>query len=235
MRIQKYMSQCGVASRRQSEIYLLAGKVRVNGQVVREPGFKIDPLKDRIEFDNRQLKKPKAVYLMLNKPTETLTTVKDTHNRPCVMDLLPPIDGLHPIGRLDKNTEGLLLLTNDGALTFRLTHPSYELTKTYQGWVQGQPSEKSLTLFRKGMAIEDYLTAPAQVKVLKVEKNRSLLEMKIHEGKKRQIRKMCQAMGTPILSLKRVAVGQVPLGRLKIGSYRYLSQEEINYLKEVKR
>lgn len=228
------MSQCGVASRRQSEIYLLAGKVKVNGQIIKEPGFKIDPLKDLIEFEEKKLKKPEAVYLMLNKPTKTLTTVKDTHNRPCVMDLLPPIDGLHPVGRLDKNTEGLLLMTNDGQLTFRLTHPSHELTKTYQGWVRGRPSEKNLALFRQGMAIEDYLTAPAQIKVLKVEKNRSLLEIKIHEGKKRQIRKMCQLMDTPIISLKRMAIGKLSLGQLKGGSYRYLTKEEINYLKEIK-
>ncbi len=234
MRIQKFMSQCGVASRRQSEIYLLAGKVKVNGQIIKEPGFKIDPLKDLIEFEEKKLKKPEAVYLMLNKPTKTLTTVKDTHNRPCVMDLLPPIDGLHPVGRLDKNTEGLLLMTNDGQLTFRLTHPSHELTKTYQGWVRGRPSEKNLALFRQGMAIEDYLTAPAQIKVLKVEKNRSLLEIKIHEGKKRQIRKMCQLMDTPIISLKRMAIGKLSLGQLKGGSYRYLTKEEINYLKEIK-
>lgn len=234
MRIQKFMSQCGVASRRKSEMYLLDGKVTVNGKIVREPGFNIDPSGDHVEFQGRTLKKPKAVYLMLNKPEETVTTVKDTHNRSCVMDLVPPIDGLHPIGRLDKNTQGLLLMTNDGELTFRLTHPRHEFKKTYQGWVKGKPSEKSLKAFRNGMAIEDYVTAPAQIKVLKSDKNRSLLEMEIHEGKKRQIRKMCQMMQTPVLQLKRVAVGKLILGELRLGSFRYLSKAEITYLKETK-
>lgn len=233
MRIQKFMSQCGVASRRKSETYLIEGKVKVNGKVVLEPGFKIDPFVDIIEFKGQRLRKPELVYLMLNKPVETVTTVKDTHNRSCVMDLLPAIEGLHPVGRLDKNTEGLLLMTNDGELTYSLTHPSHELVKTYQGWVRGKPDQKSLEAFRKGMRIENYVTAPAEIRILKNENNRCLLEMKIHEGKKRQIRKMCQMMNTPIIELKRVAIGKLLLGELKIASFRYLTKTEIKYLKEL--
>ncbi|WKY47257.1 pseudouridine synthase [Eubacteriaceae bacterium ES3] len=233
MRLQKYMAACGVASRRKSENLILDGRVKVNGQLVNELGSQIDPFIDKIEVDGRILEKPGLVYLFLNKPKGVVTTVKDTHDRPCVMDLFPQIPGLHPVGRLDMDTEGLLLLTNDGELTFLLTHPKHEFTKTYQGWVEGCPSERALQEFAKGMQIENYQTSPAKIRILASQKGRTLLEMIIHEGKKRQIRKMCQAMGTPIISLKRTAIGKLELGTLKSGESRRLKEEEVNYLKEI--
>ena len=166
MRLQKYMANCGVASRRKSEALILAGKVKVNGVVICELGSQIDPTKDQIEVEGQLIEKPGMAYLFLNKPKGVVTTVTDTHNRPCVVDLLPEISGLHPVGRLDMDTEGLLLLTNDGELTFLLTHPKHEFAKTYEGWVKGTPTKEALEAFASGMQIEDYRTAPAKVRVL---------------------------------------------------------------------
>ncbi|MGD9475663.1 MAG: pseudouridine synthase [Eubacteriaceae bacterium] len=233
MRLQKFMANCGVASRRKSEELILAGQVKVNKVVVRELGTQIDPLVDTVEVKGRLLEKPGFVYFFLNKPKGVVTTVTDTHNRPCVMDLLPKTPGLHPVGRLDMETEGLLLLTNDGELTYLLTHPKHEFTKTYEGLVKGMPTDQALKAFAKGMQIEDYITAPAAVRVLKQDNNKTRLEMIIHEGKKRQIRKMCQAMGTPIISLKRTAIGKLKLGNLESGAFRPLTETEVNYLKEI--
>ncbi|WKY43867.1 pseudouridine synthase [Eubacteriaceae bacterium ES2] len=233
MRLQKYMANCGVASRRKSEELILGGQVKVNKVVVRELGTQIDPIIDQVEVKGQLLEKPGFVYFFLYKPKGVLTTVTDTHNRPCVMDLLPKVPGLHPVGRLDMDTEGLLLLTNDGELTYLLTHPKHEFSKTYEGLVKGIPTDQALKAFAAGMAIEDYRTAPAAVRVLAQENNKTRLEMTIHEGKKRQIRKMCQAMGTPIISLKRTAIGKLKLGNLKSGQYRTLTAAEVNYLKEI--
>jgi pseudouridine synthase len=233
MRLQKFMANCGVASRRKSEALILAGQVKVNNVLVVELGTQIDPLVDTVEVKGRLLERPGFAYFFLNKPKGVLTTVTDTHNRPCVMDLLPEIPGLHPVGRLDMDTEGLLLLTNDGELTYLLTHPKHEFSKTYEGLVKGTPSDQALKDFAAGMEIEDYRTAPAAIRVLAQENDKTRLEMIIHEGKKRQIRKMCQVMGTPIISLKRTAIGKLKLGKLKSGQFRVLTEAEVNYLKEI--
>lgn len=231
MRIQKFMAQCGVASRRKSEELIQKGLVQINGVTIREPGFPVDPEKDEIIVAGKKLATAAKIYIMINKPQGVLSTSEDTHGRQRVLDLVPIQDRLYTVGRLDMDTEGLLLLTNDGDLTFHLTHPSHEFVKTYVGLVKGCPDQSSLESFRHGMAIEDYRTAPATIKILKKYQDTSLLEMRIHEGKKRQIRKMCAAMGYPIIHLKRVAVGDLTLGNLKPGQWRYLNNDEITYLK----
>lgn len=231
MRIQKFMAQCGVASRRKSEELIQKGLVQINGVTIREPGFPVDPEKDEIIVAGKKLATAAKIYIMINKPQGVLSTSEDTHGRQRVLDLVPIQDRLYTVGRLDMDTEGLLLLTNDGDLTFHLTHPSHEFVKTYVGLVKGCPDQSSLESFCHGMAIEDYRTAPATIKILKKYQDTSLLEMQIHEGKKRQIRKMCAAMGYPIIHLKRVAVGDLTLGNLKPGQWRYLNNDEITYLK----
>lgn len=231
MRIQKYMAHCGVASRRKSEEMIQKGLVQVNGVTIREPGFPVDPQKDEIVVAGKRLNTAAKIYIMINKPKGVLSTSEDTHGRQRVLDLVPIKERLYTVGRLDMDTEGLLILTNDGDLTFYLTHPSHEFGKTYVGLVKGCPDKSSLESFSHGMAIEDYRTAPATIKILKVNQNTSLLEMRIHEGKKRQIRKMCAAMGHPIIDLKRVAVGELTMGNLKPGEWRHLNNDEITYLK----
>lgn len=233
MRIQKFMAQCGVASRRKSEAMIARGLVKVNGVTITEPGFPVDPNRDEIIVDGQKLREAAKIYIMINKPKGVLSTSEDTHGRQRVLDLVPVKERLYTVGRLDMDTEGLLLLTNDGELTFSLTHPSHEFSKTYIGLVKGCPDSKRLETFRQGMTIEDYRTAPAAIKILKENPGSSLLEIIIHEGKKRQIRKMCEAMGHPIIELKRVAVGNMTLGNLKPGEWRYLNEDEIHYLKGV--
>jgi len=231
VRIQKYMAQCGVASRRKSEELIQKGLVQVNGITIHEPGFLVEPEQDEIIVAGTRLSTAVKIYVMINKPKGVLSTSEDTHGRQRVLDLVPIKERLYTVGRLDMDTEGLLLLTNDGDLTFRLTHPSHEFVKTYIGLVKGCPDNSSLEAFRHGIDIEDYRTAPAAIKVLKVDRQTSLLEMRIHEGKKRQIRKMCAAIGHPVIDLKRVAVGELTLGNLKPGEWRYLNHDEITYLK----
>lgn len=231
MRIQKFMAQCGVASRRKSEELILQGLVRINGEIVTEPGFSVDPEKDEIIVSGKKITEASKIYVMVNKPKGALSTSEDTHGRQRVLDLVPIQERLYTVGRLDMETEGLLLLTNDGDLTFYLTHPKHEFEKTYVGLVKGCPDRISLDQFRQGMDIEDYHTAPAAIKIIKENRDTSLLEMRIHEGKKRQIRKMCAAMGHPVIELKRTAIGNLTLGNLKPGEWRYLKKDEILYLK----
>lgn len=231
MRIQKYMAQCGVASRRKSEELIVRGLVQVNGDTIREPGFAVDPERDEIVVKGKKLTVSPQVYVMLNKPKGVVSTCEDTHGRQRVIDLVPLQERLYTVGRLDMDTEGLLLLTNDGELTFSLTHPSHEFEKTYCGLVRGCPDKASLERFRRGIDIEDYHTAPAAIRILKQTRENTWLEMQIHEGKKRQIRKMCAAIGHPIIELKRVAMGNITLGDLKPGEWRYLTKDEITYLK----
>lgn len=231
MRIQKFMAQCGVASRRKSEVMIEQGLVQINGVIIKEPGFPVDPEKDEITVAGKKISEASKIYVMVNKPKGALSTSEDTHGRQRVLDLVPIKERLYTVGRLDMETEGLLLLTNDGELTFYLTHPKHEFEKTYVGLVKGCPDKTSLTKFRQGMDIEDYHTAPAAIKIIKESRDTSLLEMKIHEGKKRQIRKMCAAIGHPVIDLKRIAIGDLTLGNLKPGEWRYLNKDEILYLK----
>ncbi|MDO9535933.1 MAG: pseudouridine synthase [Bacillota bacterium] len=233
MRLQKFLSSGGIASRRAAEKLISEGRIKVNEKVVTEPGTKVDPLSDKVEVDNLPvtiLKKKK--YFLLNKPSGYLTTVKDPYKRPTVMDLIPKKfqEGLFPVGRLDLDTEGLLLMTNDGEMAFRLTHPRYEIEKEYLAQVKGTPSKDDLYLLRTGVVLEEGKTAPAKVEILSSGDKMSLLRIIIHEGKKRQIKRICAAVGHPVVFLKRNSYAFLNLGNLKPGLYRSLTEEEVQKL-----
>ena len=238
MRINKYIASCGVASRRKAEEIILDRRVKVNGEIVSELSFNIDENKDIVEIDGKVISlSENHVYIVLNKPEGYITTVKDQFDRPSVLDLVTDIkERVYPIGRLDYETSGLLILTNDGDLTYKLTHPKHEVDKTYVALVKGQPTYEELKNFRDGLEIEDYKTAPAKIRVVDVneEKNYSKCEIKIHEGRNRQVRKMCKAINHPVLRLRRIAMGEIRLKGLKVGEYRHLTKEEIEYLKGIK-
>ncbi|MRZ79066.1 pseudouridine synthase [Paeniclostridium sordellii] len=238
MRINKYIASCGVASRRKAEELINAGRVKVNGKIINELSFQVDENKDRVEVDEKLIGlEERLVYIMLNKPEGYVTTVKDQFDRKSVIDLVKDVgERVYPIGRLDYETSGLLLLTNDGDLTYKLTHPKHEVDKTYVATLKGIPTLNEMKNFEKGLYIEDYKTAPAKIKLLKKneEKNYCVCEIKIHEGRNRQVRKMCRAINHPVMNLRRKAMGKIVLKDVEIGQYRYLTQEEIDYLKTVK-
>ena len=237
MRINKYIALCGVASRRKAEELILAGKVKVNDNIVKELSYQVDEENDVVKVDDKIIKEEnKLVYILLNKPEGYITTVKDQFDRESVLDLVTDIkERVYPIGRLDYETSGLLLLTNDGDLTYKLTHPKHEVDKTYVARVKGKLTPDEIKMFKSGLKIEDYVTAPAKLKVIRYDEktNVSLLEIKIHEGKNRQVRKMCKAIHHPVLRLKRTAMGKIRIGECEIGKYRYLTEDEVKYLKSI--
>jgi 23S rRNA pseudouridine2605 synthase len=233
MRLAKYLAEAGVTSRRKAEELIVQGRVRVNGLVAQEKGCIINPGFDRVEFDGRIITREEKIYILLNKPAGYISSVSDPQGRPTVVDLLKDIKlRVYPVGRLDFDTEGLLLLSNDGDFTNLMIHPRYEITKTYQALVAGKPGEESLRRLQEGIQLEDGITAPAQVNVLKAYKDKTLLEIKIHEGRKRQIKRMCLAIGYPVLSLKRTAFGLLKLQGVAPGKYRFLTPSEVNRLKQ---
>jgi len=238
MRINKYIASCGVASRRKAEEIILAKRVKVNGKTVEELSFNIDENNDVVEIDGQRIGlNEESVYIVLNKPEGYITTVKDQFDRPSVLDLVSDIkERVYPIGRLDYETSGLLILTNDGDLTYKLTHPKHEVDKTYMAIVKGIPTKEELKNFEEGLYIEDYKTAPAKIKVVKKdeEKNYAICQIKIHEGRNRQVRKMCRAINHPVMRLRRVAMGKITLKDTEVGKYRHLSKEEVEYLKTIK-
>ncbi|MGF9904977.1 pseudouridine synthase [Brevibacillus fortis] len=233
-RLQKVLAHAGVASRRHCEELIAQGKVQVNGQVVREQGIKVDPLKDKIVVNGQQVKLEQHVYLLLYKPTGVITSVTDPRGRRVVIDLLKGIkERVYPVGRLDYDTSGLLLLTNDGELANRLAHPSYEIDKVYRAWVKGIPSQDKVRKLATGIRLEDGMTSPGQSKLLKTESSsqKALVELTIHEGRNRQVRRMCEAIGHPVLTLERIRLGFLTLDGLKPGEFRKLTQEEVESLK----
>ncbi|MBQ8997878.1 MAG: rRNA pseudouridine synthase [Clostridium sp.] len=238
MRINKYIASCGVASRRKAEEIILAKRVKVNGKTVEELSFNIDEDNDIVEIDGQRIGlNEESVYIVLNKPEGYITTVKDQFDRPSVLDLVGDIkERVYPIGRLDYETSGLLILTNDGDLTYKLTHPKHEVDKTYMAIVKGIPTKEELKNFEEGLYIEDYKTAPAKIKIVKKdeEKNYAICQIKIHEGRNRQVRKMCRAINHPVMRLRRVAMGKITLKDTEVGKYRHLSKEEVEYLKTIK-
>lgn len=233
LRLQKYMAQCGVASRRRSEEIILEKRVKVNGKTVDQLGIKIDPTKDLVIVDDKIIKmEEKKVYIALYKPIGYITSVSDQFDRPTVMDIVNNIEErVFPVGRLDFDSSGLILLTNDGDLTYRLTHPKHEITKTYIAKIKGKPTSRELRKFEEGIEIDGYVTAKANIRLIKSSKDSSLVEIQIHEGRNRQIRKMCDKINHPVMSLKRVAVGKIKLDTLQKGKWRYLTAKEIKYLK----
>lgn len=235
-RLQKVISRAGIASRRHAEELITGGRVTVNGKVVSELGVKVEPRKDIVAVDGKPLAAEKKYYILLYKPKGVLTTLHDPEGRKTVAELIGDIPArLYPVGRLDYNTEGLLILTNDGPLTYALTHPSHNIQKSYIAEVVLKPTEEKLDRLRMGIKLEDGMTAPAKVRLLEYdhEKNVSKLELVIHEGRNRQVRRMCEAIGHPVNKLKRVKFAFLTLEGLSRGRYRHLLPEEILELKRL--
>jgi 23S rRNA pseudouridine2605 synthase len=235
-RLQKILAQWGIASRRQAEQMITAGRVRLNGEVV-QLGQKADPEQDWIEVDGQliQPNRPQPIYLLLHKPAGIVSTCHDPQGRSTVIDLLPPDigthTGLHPVGRLDTASTGALLLTNDGSVTFCLTHPRHACPKVYQVWVEGVPSPAALQQWREGVMLLGQVTLPAEVRVLSQRSpNRTLLEIVLREGRNRQIRRVAELLGYPVLQLHRVAIGSIHLGELPSGQHRRLVRSETEFL-----
>ena len=230
-RLQKYMASCGVASRRKCEEIILSGRVKVNGIIIKELGSKVDLEKDIVEVDGSVIKKEeRKVYYMLNKPEGYITSLKDEKNRKTILDIVKVEERIYPIGRLDYDSSGLLLLTNDGEIYNKIIHPRVEITKKYIAVVKGEFKKNELEKFKQGVDIGGYITSPAKIKVLKFQDDKTTVEIGIHEGKNRQIRKMCSALNHNVLALKRVSIGEIKLGDLKRGEYRSLTKKELNYI-----
>jgi len=231
LRLARYLAAAGVTSRRKAEALITAGRVKVNGQVIRELGFSVNEESDRVELDGRVVRRERPVYILLNKPRGYLCTLVDTHGRPTVLQLLKGVtERVYPVGRLDYDTEGLLLLTNDGDFAYSMTHPRFEIEKTYEAWVEGRVTRRALEELRDGVFIDGVKTAPAKVRVLVRRRDRTLLEIKIHEGRKRQVKKMCAAVGHPVTSLKRTRIADLALDGLSPGEFRYLTEQEVKHL-----
>jgi 23S rRNA pseudouridine2605 synthase len=240
MRLQKFLARAGVASRRGSEDLMTAERVTVNGAVITELGFKVDPLVDEVAVDGKVVRLEQGcAYYALNKPRGYMTTMSDPEGRRTVAELFPKDApaGLFPVGRLDFDTEGLLLLTTDGDLSHVLLHPSHHVTKVYLATVKGVPSPATLAQLRKGVELDDGMTAPAgAVLVTKTgeashETGRSVVELRIREGRKRQVRRMLSAVGHPVVRLQRVSFGPIVLGELPAGDVRPLTNEEVEALR----
>ena len=232
--MQKFLSSSGVCSRRRAEGLILSGRVAVNGRVVTALGTKVGH-DDTVMVDNKPVSAVKYyVYIMLHKPEGYITSAHDQFNRPTVIDLVKQYNTrLYPVGRLDFDTSGLLLLTNDGGLTYSLTHPGRQVDRVYIARIKGAPTPDELALFRAGLHIEDYVTAPAGIHIVKVFGEDVSVRITIREGRNRQVRKMCEAINHPVISLKRVATGKLYLGDLPRGASRELTAAEIRYLKGI--
>ena len=235
IRLQKFLAECGIASRRKCEEFILEGKVKVNGEVVTELGTKIVPGKDVIIFEGRELalEEEKKVYILLNKPVGYVTTASDERGRPTVMELLEGVkEKIVPVGRLDMFTSGLLLFSNDGDFIYKVTHPKHETTKTYIVKTRGVPTERDLDKLRTGVKIEDYITSPARVELLLKDNTNDIsrILIEIHEGRNRQVRKMCEAIGLSVIALKREGVGGLTCEGVEKGKWRYLTDDEVKMI-----
>lgn len=235
LRLQKYLATAGIASRRKCEEFILQGRVKVNGVTKKELGVKINPKKDEIRFDDKLVKiQDEKVYILLNKPIGYVTTSKDQFGRDKVIDLVKVKQRIVPVGRLDMYTSGALILTNDGDFVNLLTHPKNEINKTYNVTVSGIVGQNEIEQLKNGVEIEGlYITKPAKVKILKIdlEKNISRLQITIHEGKNRQVRKMCESVGKKVLALHRCKIGNIDVKDLELGKWRYLTKHEIEQFK----
>ena len=232
-RLQKYLAECGVASRRKCEEYILQGKVKVNNKIITELGTKINPEKDKVTFEGKKVKKVnQKVYILLNKPIGYVTTAEEQFGRDKVLDLVKVKERIVPVGRLDMYTSGALILTNDGEFVYKVTHPKHEITKTYTVTIHGIITKQEVEQLSNGVKIDDYITKPAKVKILKTdeEKNISRIEITIHEGKNRQVRKMCEAIGKKVIALHRSKIGNIGVKDLKLGQWRYLKENEVKQL-----
>jgi len=234
-RLQKILSRYGIASRREAERLILAGRVAINGIKVAELGIKADPDCDRIEVDGKilQTKAPKFIYLLLNKPTGIVCTCDDPQGRKTVLDILPPeYQHLYPVGRLDYNSSGALILTNDGEFANYMMHPRHHVAKTYEVWVRDIPNQQTIKKWQEGIVLDDQPTLPAKVNILQVEHTkyphpRTQLQIVLSEGRNRQIRRVAEQLGHPVLALHRVAIATISIANLRIGAYKLLSDREI--------
>ena len=235
IRLQKFLSDSGICSRRKAEEHILEGNVKVNGKIVTTLGTKVDPENDVIKFKGEKIqnKEDKKIYILLNKPIGYVTTVKDQFNRDTVLDLVKVKERILPVGRLDMYTSGALILTNDGDFIFKVTHPKHEVTKTYNVTLKGIVTKEEIEQLSNGVKIdEEYVTKKADVRILKIDKEKQIsrLEITIHEGKNRQVRKMCEAIGKKVLSLHRSKIGNINVKSLKLGEWRYLKSSEVESL-----
>ncbi|ASS77167.1 pseudouridine synthase [Tumebacillus algifaecis] len=229
-RLQKVLAQAGVASRRKCEEIITAGQVQVNGVVVTELGTKVNPHQDRIEVNGVPITSEEKVYIMLNKPIGVVSTASDPQGRKTVVDVVGADQRVYPVGRLDLDTSGLLLMTNDGELANGMMHPRHEIDKTYRAWVRGNVNSEAAKQLASGVELEDGPTAPAKVKIVQVGNGETQIEITIHEGRNRQVRRMCEAIGHPVKSLHRVQVAFLKLGRLRYGEMRSLTPAEVDRL-----
>ena len=232
MRLQKYLALCSVASRRASEALILDGRVKVNGKTVTELGTKVI-YGDIVEVDGKEIRPDKKkIYIALNKPAGCVTTASDERGRKTVMEYVQDIsERIYPVGRLDYNTEGLLIMSNDGDFTYALTHPKHEKEKVYEALVSGIVLHGAVDKLEKGVYIDGKKTAPAKAEVLEHRKNTSIIRIAIHEGRNRQVRKMCESVGHKVLALKRTSIDGIELGNLPLGKWRHLNENEIKRLK----
>ena len=232
-RLQKILSRAGISSRRTAEAMIRAGRVSMNGRVVTKLGTKADPKRDRIAIDGKPLQAAESpLYLLLNKPSGVMTTLSDPQGRPTVRDLLRGVQRrVFPVGRLDFHSAGLLLLTNDGGVALRLTHPRYGVRKTYRVKVRGRPNAASLSRLAAGVPLPEGTTGPATVRLVDMKERKSWMEITIAEGKRRQVRRMCEAVGLPVEKLVRISLGPLKLGKLPVGAYRLLTPVELAKLR----
>ncbi|MGI5911489.1 MAG: pseudouridine synthase [Syntrophomonadaceae bacterium] len=231
MRLARYLANAGISSRRKAEALINQGRVKVNEVTVKEKGFIITPGQDMVKFDGHIVTIQDKIYILLNKPAGYISSVYDPQGRPIVLDLLKDIkQRVYPVGRLDYDTEGLLLLSNDGEFTNLMLHPRYGMTKTYQALVYGKINEEALNQLRNGIKLDDGITAPAGVRILNQYKNNTCLEIKIHEGRKRQVKRMCIAVGHPLINLKRTAIEELTIKGVPLGQYRFLNEMEVKSL-----
>jgi pseudouridine synthase len=235
IRLNKFLAQAGVASRREVDKMIAEGRIKVNGQVVKALGSKIDDEKDRVEVGGRRVaREEELVCLMLNKPPGYLVTLKDNFQRPTIQHLLPSLrQRVFPVGRLDYDSSGLLLMMNDGELAYRLTHPRFKVPKTYLVKVKGEPDPSELTRLEKGIYLDGKKTAPAKIAQIRSYPKKSLFKIEIYEGRKREVKRMFQAIGHKVLQLQRTNFGGLKLGSLKAGKWRYLTRKEVDYLKKL--
>ncbi len=235
LRLQKYLADCGVASRRGAEEIIKSGRVSVNGETVREMGVKVDEEKDVVALDGKPVRiRHNMIYIMLNKPVGFVTTVSDDKGRDTVMSLVSDIpERIYPVGRLDYDTEGLLLMTNDGNLTYKITHPKNNIEKTYEAEVTGNIGQDTIINLRKGVYIDGAKTAPAKVEIIGATRLGTKLKITIHEGRNRQVRKMFEAVGCIVKKLKRTEEAGLKLGHIPLGRWRKLNESEVNMLKKI--
>lgn len=230
IRLQKFLAEAGITSRRKAEELIKQGKIKVNGELITELGVKVNPNKDKIEYKGKTINiVEEKIYILLNKPIDYVTTAKDQFQRETVLDLVKVKQRIVPVGRLDMYTSGALILTNDGDFVYQVTHPKHEIEKTYTVTIKGIIKNEEIEILRKGVIIENYTTRPAKVKILKTdeEKNISRLEITIHEGKNRQVRKMCEAVGHKVLALHRSKIAGIGVKDLPLGKWRYLKDNEV--------